>query len=243
MVKKITEVEPERFAQKILKKSMDMNFKVLNQFELKDTHKSFEALTFSKESNIVFVDGPAGSAKTYCAARTGLHLLKSRQCDEMIYIRSIIESASKSMGSLPGEVEDKFSPWVIPLKEKLDELLAPGVSRSLLDNNIVRAIPVNYVRGLTFNDSVVIVDEAQNLTRSELITIMTRMGERSKMMIIGDTQQSDINGKSGFKDIYDIFDDEDSENNGMFCFKFNHCDIVRSEVVAFIISKLESINK
>lgn len=239
MVKRATVVEPEKIAQRIVNSSLDLNFKVLNQFELRDVHKSFEGLAFSKQSNIVFVDGPAGSAKTYCAARTGLHLLKSRQVEEMVYIRSIIESASKSMGSLPGEVQDKFSPWVIPLKEKLDELLPAGVSQNLLDTEIVRAIPVNYVRGLTFNDAVVIVDEAQNLTRSELITIMTRMGERSKMIIIGDTQQSDINGKSGFKEIYDTFNDEESEDAGMYCFKFDHCDIVRSEVVAFIISKLD----
>ena len=243
MVRKATVVEPEKITQRILKGSIDLNFKVLNEFELRDVHKSFEALTFSKQSTMVFVDGPAGSAKTYCAARTGLHLLKSRQVEEMVYIRSIIESASKSMGSLPGEVEDKFSPWVIPLKEKLDELLPPGVSKDLLQHDIVRAIPVNYVRGLTFNDAVVVVDEAQNLTRSELITIMTRMGERSKMIIIGDTQQSDINGKSGFKEIYNLFDDEESEQAGMYCFKFEHCDIVRSEVVSYIISKLGSVNK
>ncbi len=243
MVRKATAVEPEKITQRILKGSIDLNFKVLNEFELRDVHKSFEALTFSKQSTMVFVDGPAGSAKTYCAARTGLHLLKSRQVEEMVYIRSIIESASKSMGSLPGEVEDKFSPWVIPLKEKLDELLPPGVSKDLLQHDIVRAIPVNYVRGLTFNDAVVVVDEAQNLTRSELITIMTRMGERSKMIIIGDTQQSDINGKSGFKEIYNLFDDEESEQAGMYCFKFEHCDIVRSAVVSYIISKLGSVNK
>ena len=191
---------------------------------------------------MVFVDGPAGSAKTYCAARVGLHLLRSRAVEEMVYIRSIIESASKSMGSLPGEVEDKFSPWVTPLKEKLDELLPAGVSQNLLDHGIVRAIPVNYVRGLTFNDTVVIVDEAQNLTRSELITIMTRKGERSKMLIIGDTKQSDINGKSGFKGIYDLFNDPGSEEHGLYCFKFEHCDIVRSAIVSYIVSRLDSVD-
>lgn len=240
MVKKACQVEPDAIVKKVARNTIDLNFKVLNQFELKTVHKSFEALAFHRDSNVVFVDGPAGSAKTYCAARTGLHLLRSKAVEEMVYIRSIIESASKSMGSLPGEVDDKFSPWVIPLKEKLDELLPAGVSRNLLDNEIVRAIPVNYVRGLTFNDAVVIVDEAQNLTRSELITIMTRLGERSKMFIIGDTQQSDINGKSGFKEIYDLFDDEQSEEAGMYCFKFEHCDIVRSAIVSYIVSRLES---
>ena len=94
------------------------------------------------------------------------------------------------------------------------------------------------MRGLTFKDSVVIVDEAQNLTRSELVTILTRFGEDSKMLVIGDTLQSDINGKSGFKDIYETFNDNESEQNGVFCFKFTHNDIMRSDMLKFIVKKL-----
>lgn len=187
---------------------------------------------------MVFVDGPAGSAKTYCAAYAGLHMLRGRVIEEMVYIRSIIESASRQMGALPGEVEDKFHPWIIPLKEKLDELLDAGVSDNLFSREIVRALPVNYVRGLTFKNSAVVVDEAQNLTRSELTTIMTRFGENSKMMIIGDTKQSDINGKSGFKHMFDRFNDQESEDNGIYCFKFTEDDIMRSEILKFIVSKL-----
>jgi len=168
----------------------------------------------------------------------GLNLIKARAVDELIYIRSIIESASKSMGSLPGEVDDKFYPWSIPLKEKLDELLEPGVSTELFNREIVKAIPVNYVRGLTFANSIVIVDESQNLTESELTTIMTRFGENSKMLIIGDSNQSDINGKSGFTNIMSKFNDTESEDNNIFCFKFTEQEITRSEILKFIVKKL-----
>ena len=109
---------------------------------------------------------------------------------------------------------------------------------TLFETNTVKAVPVNYVRGLTFKDSVVIVDEAQNLTRSELITILTRFGEDSKMIVIGDTLQSDINGRSGFEEIFNTFDDKESEENGVFCFKFTHDDIMRSEMLKFIVKKL-----
>ena len=224
----------------IQSKSFDLDFKVQSEFELSDTHNSFVQLGFHKDTNIIFVDGPAGSAKTYCAAYAGLHLLRGRFVDEMIYIRSIIESASKSMGSLPGEVEEKFHPWIIPLKEKLDELLDAGISTNLFDRGIVRAVPVNYVRGLTFKNSVVIVDEAQNLTFSELTTIMTRFGSNSKMMIIGDTRQSDIGTRSGFKDMYKIFNDDVSEDRGIYCFEFTEHEIVRSEILKFIVSKLDA---
>ena len=231
--------KPDIDFEKVQADSLDLDFKVISQFELTPAHKSFTELLFQRDTNIVFVDGPAGSAKTYCAAYSGLHMLRARFATEMVYIRSIIESASRSMGALPGEVEDKFSPWIIPLKEKLDELLAPGVSRYLFDRGIVKAIPVNYVRGLTFKDSVVIVDEAQNLTFSELTTILTRFGTNCKMIVVGDTLQSDINGKSGFEPMYKLFDDARAEENGVFCFKFTEADIMRSEMLKFIVSRLE----
>jgi phosphate starvation-inducible PhoH-like protein len=224
--------------EKVQRKSIDADFRVVSSFELTDAHKSFTELMFQPHTNMVFVDGPAGSAKTYCAAYVGLHLLNGRYVDEMVYIRSIIESASRSMGALPGEVDDKFHPWSIPLKEKLDELLPAGVSSHLFDQGIVKAIPVNYVRGLTFKDSVVIVDEAQNLTFSELTTIMTRFGVNSKMIVVGDTLQSDINGRSGFNDMYHLFDDQVAEDNGVFCFKFTDKDIMRSEMLKFIVKRL-----
>jgi phosphate starvation-inducible protein PhoH and related proteins len=218
--------------------TMEKTFIINQKYELTPIHKSFVELCYKYETKLMFVDGPAGTAKTYCAALAGLSMLKSHNVDEIIYIRSIIESASKSMGALPGEVDDKFQPWTLPLQEKLSELVSTSTSRMLFEKGIVKAVPVNYVRGLTFKDSVVIVDEAQNLTRSELITILTRFGEDSKMIVIGDCMQSDIQGKSGFADIFHTFDDRESEDNGVFCFKFTDQDIMRSEMLKFIVRKL-----
>ena len=222
----------------VTRNTMDRTFKIDSKYTLTDVHKSFVELCFCNNTKIAFVDGPAGTAKTYCAAYAALHMLKSRRIDEVVYIRSIIESASKSMGSLPGEVDDKFLPWTLPLQEKLSELISSSTINTLFSTDNIKAIPVNYVRGLTFKDSMVIVDEAQNLTKSELITILTRFGEDSKMLVIGDTLQSDINGKSGFNEIYNTFNDRESEDNGVFCFKFAEKDILRSEMLKFIVKKL-----
>lgn len=218
--------------------TLEKSFKINQKYELTPAHKSLVGLFHSPDSKLLFVDGPAGTAKTYCAALAALNLLKSHRVDEIIYIRSIIESASKSMGSLPGEVDDKFLPWTLPLQEKLSELVSTSTSRMLFEKSIVKAVPVNYVRGLTFKDSVVIVDEAQNLTRSELVTILTRFGEDSKMIVIGDCMQSDIQNRSGFYDIFNTFDDQESEDNGVYCFKFTDKDIMRSEMLKFIVRKL-----
>lgn len=231
------DVGVEEIPEFVSNKNMDLSFEIKAKYKLTTVHKSFVELCYNTKTKIAFVDGPAGTAKTYCAAYLALNMLKGHRVDEIVYIRSIIESASKSMGSLPGEVDDKFLPWTLPLQEKLHELISPADASHLFSQNIIKAVPVNYVRGLTFADSAVIVDEAQNLTRSELITILTRFGKDCKMIVIGDTLQTDIRG-SGFKDIYDKFNDQESEDNGVYCFKFTDKDIMRSKMLKFIVKKL-----
>ena len=154
----------------------------------------------------------------------------------------MVESASQKMGSLPGEVDDKFGPWSMPLVEKLDELVGVTVRKELLGRGFAHCVPVNFVRGLTFNNSFVIVDEAQNLTRGELITILTRFGEGSKFVIVGDTRQSDIGNRSGFGPIQKCFDNVASEEQNIYTFKFDETDIVRSEILQFIVKQLDQID-
>lgn len=218
-------------------------FALKTDFEFNDVHRSFIALADRRNTKMVFADGPAGTAKTYLAVLTALKLIKQQQVEQIVYIRSVVESASQKMGSLPGEVEDKFLPWSMPLIEKLDEIVGIQVRQNLMKNELVQCVPVNFVRGLTFSNSVVIVDEAQNLTTSEIITILTRFGENSKFIVVGDTKQSDINGKSGFRPIYRCFDDKASEDNGIYTFRFGDSEIVRSEILRFIVNQLEQLNK
>ena len=225
----------------------DLDFKVVCNFDLNDTHKSFKALSTRFGTKMVFADGPAGTAKTYLAVLAAVELLNKGAVESIIYIRSVVESASQKMGSLPGEVDDKFLPWSMPMIEKLDEIVGVPTRKNLMSRNLVECVPVNFVRGLTFHDSVVIVDEAQNLTTSELITILTRFGENSKYFVVGDTNQSDINGKSGFAPIYKCFVDQEDDNaceeQGIYTFKFTDQDIVRSEVLKFIVNRLDLLQK
>lgn len=223
-----------------LVRNNDTNFKIVQKYTLTDAHKSLVELGYIDKTKMLFVDGPAGTAKTYCASLLALNLIKSHKMDEIVYIRSIVESASKSMGSLPGEVDDKFLPWTLPLMEKMNELLQASEVNHLFEKNIIRAVPVNYVRGLTFTNSVVIVDEAQNLTFNELTTILTRFGENTKMLVIGDTKQSDINGKSGFRAMCKCFDDQESEEQGVYVFKLTEKDITRSEILQFLVKKIQA---
>ena len=225
----------------ILQKNRFLDFNIQQKYEITPVHEQFLSACFKDDCKMALVDGPAGSAKTYLSVYVGLQLLRTQKVKEIIYIRSIVESASKSMGSLPGEVDEKFLPWCFPLFEKLNEFLHKSMSSSLIAEEYVKCVPVNYVRGLTFNNACVIVDEAQNLTQGELTTILTRFGEETKYIVTGDTQQSDIGTKTGFKSIVNAFDNKESRDHGMYTFKFNELDIVRSEILKYIVKVLQKL--
>ena len=102
-------------------------------------------------------------------------------------------------------------------------------------------MPISFLRGLNWNAKVVLLDEAQNVSNKELVTFITRMGEFSKVFILGDPSQNDINGKSGFVNVMNVFNNEESRQNGIFTFEFTEDDIVRSALVKFIVKKLKEI--
>jgi phosphate starvation-inducible PhoH-like protein len=169
-----------------------------------------------------------------------LELFKDKKIKHINYIRSVIESASRSIGALPGEVDDKFLPYAMPCLEKVREITDESTCLQLRNANVISATPVNFVRGLTFNDSIVIVDEAQNLTRSELVTILTRFGKNTKYVICGDLKQSDIGKLSGYSDVYSRFNTESAIRNNIHAFKFGDSEIVRSKILRYIVQVLEA---
>jgi phosphate starvation-inducible PhoH-like protein len=226
----------------ILKNDIFLNFKIDQKFHLNDHHKAFVEKAMDGSSQILFCDGPAGSSKTYLAVYVALSMLRDKKIDEIVYIRSIVESATRKLGSLPGEVDEKFKPWSIPLIEKCDELVGKHITEMLFNSDYLKSIPVNFLRGATFTKNVVIVDEAQNLEHSELVTILTRFGKNCKLFIIGDSLQSDIQ-KSGFEKIMKAFDTEQSHENGINAFHFTEEDITRSKLLKYIVKVISTIKK
>ena len=216
-----------------------LNFKIKRPFYFNPKHKEFYESIIDNNTKISFVDGPAGTAKTYIAVYAALELLKEGAIEKIIYIRSVVESAERSLGSLPGEVDDKFSPYAAPLVEKVREITSVSTSQMLMHKGLIEAIPVNFVRGLTFNRSIVVVDEAQNLTKGELTTILTRFGRDSKYIICGDGNQSDIS-KSGFDDVLERFDNQECEDNNIFAFEFGNSEIARSKILRHICKMLDA---
>lgn len=213
-------------------------FSIKDNVKLTDKQMALLETIKSKESNLIFISGPAGTSKTYTSILGGLQLLNDKRVSDLIYVRSVVESSENKIGFLPGEVDDKLSPYVQPLIDKLGELLVSQDIEALKKDNKIHGFPVNFLRGLNWNVKYIVTDEAQNMTEKELITLITRVGKFSKLIICGDPFQSDIKN-SGFTKILNIFDDEESKENGIFVYKFDEDDILRSDLVKFILKKLK----
>lgn len=203
-----------------------------------DKQKAIIELMCHKGTKMVFLNGPAGSSKSLLAVYTALKMLNMKKITEIVYVRSIVESATKSLGSLPGESSDKFRPFALPLADKLEELIKEQDIKKLFTDERVKPTPVNYLRGASFHVNMVIADEMQNASYSEIQTIMTRMGQFSKLVVCGDPAQSDLpTGKSGFMDVYNAFNNAEAASKGIFCVELTEEDIMRSELCRYIVGK------
>ena len=235
--KKKPEIVNEDEIEKIRKSLTKTNIK-LKKIALTEKQTQLLKIIFDNDSKIIFISGPAGTSKTYVAIYGALQLYNMNNERGITYVRTIAESGEKSLGALPGEMAEKINPYMMPMNEKLDELLIPGQASTLKEKEIVKGMPINYLRGASWRDEIVIADESQNFTFKELTTLMTRLGEGSKLIICGDPMQSDINGRSGFADMYSLFNDEESKEKGIHTFHFGPEDIKRSEILKFVIEKI-----
>lgn len=213
----------------------------IRQLPWTEKQKALIQLLQNKNTEMVLIKGPAGSAKTAISVYCALEALKQKKIGEIVYARSIVESTSHGMGYLPGELEEKLTPYLTPLFDKMEEFLPPSQAQYLVNTDKIRGVPIGFMRGMSINCAYIIADECQNFTAKELLTLMTRVGKRSKLILTGDIRQSDIRD-SGFSNVYSAFDNEESQSHGIFTFKFGLEDIMRSEVVKYIVKKFETID-
>lgn len=211
--------------------------------ELPWTKKQQKLIQLLQKANTqcAMIKGPAGTSKTILAIYAGLQLLKNKKISDITYVRSAVESSSSKLGFLPGDIDDKFAVYATPLQDKLEELLTPTIIKKLHMEDHIKALPINFMRGLNFSGRLVILDESQNFTEEELTTAITRMGEYSRLWILGDPNQSDLkNGNRGdFVKFCDKLSDEECESHGIYSFNFGVEDIVRSDFCRFVVEKLK----
>ena len=213
----------------------------VNQLPWTDKQKEFFKIALNPDTKIMFVNGPAGSSKTLLSVYCGLQLLNLKAVSDIMYLRSAVESSESRLGFLPGSAEEKLRFYNLPFIDKLDELLPETRVEKLEQEGRVSMFPVSVARGMNWKDKCIILDEAQNSSLKEIITVLTRLGEGSRAFVLADPMQTDLHtGKDGsFRKLENTFNDEESREMGIHTFQFTSDDVMRSELCRFLVKKLE----
>ena len=141
--------------------------------------------------DLTFCTGPAGTGKTYLAVAVAASLLKHGQAKRLVLARPAVE-AGERLGFLPGDLQAKVNPYLRPLFDALHDMMDFEMVKRFMVNDVIEVIPLAFMRGRTLNDSVIILDEAQNTTPSQMLMFLTRLGHDSKMIVTGDPSQVDL---------------------------------------------------
>jgi phosphate starvation-inducible PhoH-like protein len=172
------------------------------KFKIQLNEEQKEAKAKILENTITLLAGAAGSGKTMLACQIALEKLFMRDCEKVIITRPTV--SREEIGFLPGDLREKMDPWVQPIYQNMFLLYDKDKVEKCINEGQIEIVPVSFMRGRTFVNAIVIVDEAQNVTHEQMEMIVTRIGKNSKMMVCGDDAQVDLKQKrdSGFKFLY-----------------------------------------
>lgn len=225
--------------KKKAKSTIELNIKEL---PWTDKQKEFIKLASDKNTKVIITKGVAGTSKTLLAVYCSLQKIKDKKISEIYYSRVPVEASIHGIGYIKGTSEEKMSPYTQPMVDKLNELLVDPQVKALLNDERVIGVPLGFLRGLNISNASFIMDEAQNCRVEDFLLVMTRMAKFSTLFICGDAQQSDIK-QSGFEKVFNSFNNENAKSHGIYTFEFGKEDIVRSEILSYIIEQFENIKK
>ena len=188
-------------------------------------------------NDLVFCIGPAGTGKTYMAVAMALSALKMGKLKRIVLARPAIEAGEK-LGYLPGDILAKVNPFLKPLYDALEDMMAPVQVRKYIENEIIEILPLAFMRGRTLNEAFIILDEAQNCTIRQMKTFLTRLGVKGKVVVTGDITQVDLppGNPSGLIDVQQRLKDV----KGVDFVYLTLRDIVRHKLVRDIVNAYDS---
>lgn len=200
--------------------------KTRNQADLLDIFTKFDGMN----ERMVLLTGPAGTGKTYLTAAYAGYLLKHKIIDKIVITRPNVPTGA-TIGLLPGTMEEKMTPWVKSFLEPLGQYLGPK-DVDCIKGKTLEVVPLEVIRGRTFDNCVIVLDEAQNTTKEEIKAFVTRQGKNTLCVLNGDITQSDImhKDKSGLKYLLHLFNKNKSLQNYVDMVEFTTDDIVRSGI-------------
>ncbi len=185
-----------------------------------------------RKNDLTFCTGPAGTGKTYLAVAVAVSMLKKKEIRKIVLARPAVE-AGERLGFLPGDLQAKVNPYLRPLFDSLEDMMEFGQMSKFIEMDIIEVIPLAFMRGRTLNEAVVICDEAQNTSRSQMLMFLTRLGRGSKMIVTGDITQTDLEPgqKSGLIEAIETL--RGIHNIGLV--ELDKLDIVRHSLVHRIV--------
>ena len=195
------------------------------------TPKQKEYIKSVVHNDITFCFGPAGTGKTHVAAGLSVQQLRLKQIERIIVCRPVV-AVGKDIGFLPGTLEDKIGPYLIPLFDEFSCYLERKKLKELTAEHVIEMVPLSMMRGRTFNDSFIILDEAQNATYNEIRMLLTRIGQNSTLVLSGDLRQSDLS-----EDVQGAFEEIGRKLvslDGIGLVELTEEDVVRHSLIAKI---------
>jgi phosphate starvation-inducible PhoH-like protein len=216
------------------KKRQEKNKPKQNHLEAK-TENQKTYIRSIVENDVVFCTGPSGSGKSFIPAGLAAQKLLKDEIDTVIVTRPLV-CTGRDIGSLPGELNEKIKPYLQPMEENLKYFLGRDKFGYYYNQRRIRFEPLETMRGSTFHDSFMILDEAQNCTNEQIKMFITRMGNHSKVIINGDNKQTDIFKHSGL----DFCLERLSDVPGVGICKLEYHDIQRNGIIGAILYALES---
>lgn len=192
-----------------------------------------------RKHDLVFCTGPAGCGKTYLAVAMALNALRSERVRKIVLVRPAVEAGEK-LGFLPGDMLAKVNPYLRPLLDALADIVSFEQVKRYMEHDIIEILPLAFMRGRTLNDTFIILDEAQNSTTTQMKMFLTRMGEKSKIVVTGDTTQVDLPStfQSGLKDAIGRL----KNIPGIATIELSTVDIVRHRLVRDIVNAYDDEN-
>jgi phosphate starvation-inducible PhoH-like protein len=189
-----------------------------------------------RSHDVVLAIGPAGTGKTYLAVAMAVEALKHQSVRKVVLVRPAVE-AGENLGFLPGDLHAKIQPYLRPLLDAIYEMVGFDQVQRLMQQDVIEIIPLAYMRGRTFNEAFIILDEAQNTTIAQMKMFLTRMGQNSRMVVSGDQTQVDLPAgtHSGLQDAFRRL----AGISGIRLVELTEADIVRHRLVQAILAAYE----
>ena len=215
----------------------------LNSIELKcKTPGQKELLKSIKENQITICSGRAGSGKTYVTSAQSVKFLKEGRFKKIILIKSVVTLKNEEIGYLKGSLEEKLNPFIGSFIDNFDKLIGKNSFDQMRIDGSIEVVPIAFARGRTLDNSFIIIDEAQNIDIDNMKSLMTRIGENSKMIILGDVKQKDIKNKksSSLEIIIEKFKDVPDFGTVKL---YSENDVVRNPIIKIIEDRFDEIEE